>query len=146
MLVRRMVRCPPGAYAAVPGASECTLCPINSFADTYRSQACTPCGEIGDNLLTLGNGSTTASDCVCSAGFYSLGVVTRQTKQPCLVCDKTVMSCQSSTSKWRVDPCWSPLRQGRETSHLLCTYIIGAICTHLTLHPLACTPHPVEQT
>jgi hypothetical protein len=96
------VRCPPGAYAAIPSASECTLCPINSFADTERSQACTPCGDIGDNLLTLGGGSTSASDCVCSAGFYSVGAVARQTQQPCLACDKRTMGCQNSPSKWHL--------------------------------------------
>jgi hypothetical protein len=95
-------RCPPGRYSALPGASQCTLCPLNTFSDNPGASACTPCSVIGSNLLTMGNGSSKAGDCVCGAGFYAAEEITRLTRQPCRGCDRSTMACDNTTvSTWQ---------------------------------------------
>jgi hypothetical protein len=73
------------------------MCPVNSFADRTGLEVCTPCGDIGGNLLTVGTGSDRAGLCVCGPGFYSLREVTRAAKQPCLACDQGTMACDNTT-------------------------------------------------
>lgn len=85
--------CPAGSFASASGLHLCQLCPIDTFSDAASSAVCTPCSDIGKNLITISEGGSSASACVCRPGYYSLGPVTRASKEPCVPCDPLTMDC-----------------------------------------------------
>lgn len=67
-------------------------------SDVVGAQACKPCSDIGSYLLTLNDSATSASMCLCAAGYYSLDVISQDTQNPCLPCDPFTMDCEPDQS------------------------------------------------
>ena len=60
--------CRPGSFAAEAGSISCDLCEVGSFRGSNSSaDACVQCG---DRRTTQFRGSTDASACVCSEGYF----------------------------------------------------------------------------
>ncbi|KAJ1491451.1 hypothetical protein T484DRAFT_1882630 [Baffinella frigidus] len=64
-----MSQCDCIAGYSGPGADNCTACPSATYSETSGAAACTPCQG---NSSTPEEGSSAASDCVCTATFYEV--------------------------------------------------------------------------
>ncbi len=95
----------------------CIRCPNGTFADAPGSSSCSPCADIGQYLITVRDGATSASLCVCQSGYYSNGVVSRTTNEPCILCDPLTMECPAHLP----GECCVPVRLGVVASDLLST-------------------------
>ena len=66
---RRLLPLAPPGYFTRRGDTSARPCEDGFFSTGGASQ-CTPCGE---RLTTIGNGTTSADDCVCRFGFFDTG-------------------------------------------------------------------------
>ena len=69
--------CPAGAYVATLGATECVLCPVNSYrAETGgdRREACAQCPDHAGTKKV--EGATDKAQCSCVRGFFEDGAGT----------------------------------------------------------------------
>eukprot|EP00960_Hanusia_phi_P051301 760714-Hanusia_phi.AAC.10 len=54
--------CPRGQYQMIPGQTSCLACPVTTFSISMATV----------QSLTVGNGSSSSSDCLCPPGFSGL--------------------------------------------------------------------------
>jgi hypothetical protein len=91
-------RCRAGSVTSRGGQDRCNLCPNGTYSEVDGASVCSHCSDIGDNLITLSDGSPSARSCVCRPGFYALVPVNRSTKNPCTACDPLTMVCPRDAS------------------------------------------------
>ena len=68
--------CTPGSYAPAL-ATTCVTCSASSYASVNASTTCTPCATNSSSVA----GATDEAQCVCSDGYYKLGLT-----KTCAVC------------------------------------------------------------
>lgn len=99
-----MLRSPPGFYGT--GTAQAFACMNDSFSDKSGREDCTPCSTLGSNLKTMGPGASSASQCVCKAGFYARVPITNpptgNLSEPCAACKSQLMNCSTNRSgEWQ---------------------------------------------
>ena len=129
--------CPPGRDRAAE-AALCTPCERGFYKPWASDELCTLCGDgASSHLTTAGKGSTAASQCVCSAGYYAPGPEGEgEARVACAVCPEgvlcstdgaTLATLQLEEGFWRLSPFTLDIR--------------ACVSRNLTVHPPAACPH-----